>query len=304
MNILVTGASGFIGSHLCRELVRKKHRVAGLTRSGRTEYITSLLTNETFSLHTGDVNDTELIQQIIEENGIKTVFHLAAKLPNKDDMSNPLSSFDINARGTASVANAAASKNVGKYIYISTMSVYSEPPSYLPVDEEHPAQPHTIYGITKRIGELCCNLYDKRMTVIILRYAGVYGKYCRASDAVPTFVRQALNNQPLTIDGDGAQSSDFVHIDDIIEGSILAWEKGEPGIYNLGSGQEVSVRELAEKVINLTGSKSEIMKTTNRSDRPYRFVMDITKARKLPGYSPQSIDEGLCHYLANLGHNR
>ena len=199
---------------------------------------------------------------------------------------------------------AATDKSVDKFIYISTMSVYSEPPSYLPVDEEHPAQPRNIYGITKVVGELCCNLDSDKMNVIILRYGGVYGQYCRESDAVPTFIQQALNNQPLTIDGDGTQSSDFVYIDDIIQGTILAWEKGNPGIYNLGNGQEISVREMAEKITNLTGSKSKIIRSASRSDRPYRFVLDITKAQKLLGYSPQSLDEGLRSYLANLGHNR
>jgi len=303
MSILVTGASGFIGSHLCRELVRRGHHVAALTRSGRTEYIAPLLPHENFSLHTGDVNDTNLIHQIIEDNRIKTIFHLAARLPNKNDMNNPLRSFDINARGTSNVVSAAASKNVEQFIYISTMSVYSEPPSYLPVDEEHPAQPHTIYGITKRTGELCCNPYYDRMTVIILRYSGVYGQYCRESDAVPTFIKQALHNQPLTINGDGTQSSDFVYIDDIVQGTILAWDKGTPGVYNIGSGQEMSVQELAEKIIHLTGSKSKIIRSANKTERPYRFVLDINKARKLLGYSPLPLEEGLRRYLGEIGHN-
>jgi len=300
MSILVTGASGFIGSYLCRALVSGGHRVAALTRSGRTDNISSLLPDKNFSLHTGDIQDTAAMSRVIEDNRIKTVFHLAARLPGESDMDNPMLCFDVNVRGTLSVLHAARRSGVEKLVYASSMSVYSEPPRYLPVDEEHPVQPLTAYGASKLAGELCCRLYAGTMDMVVLRYGGVYGKGQRESDALLRFIRQASASQPLTIFGDGTQSSDFVYIDDVIQGTLLAWEKGEAGVYNIGSGQETGIRELAERIIDITGSGSEVVMTGRESQRPFRFVLDVTKARKLLGYSPRLLDEGLHQYLGGM----
>ncbi|MFH1647589.1 MAG: NAD-dependent epimerase/dehydratase family protein [Chloroflexota bacterium] len=300
MSVFVTGATGFIGSHLCRELVAGGHRVVALGHSGRTGNIAPLLHERNFKLHTGDVQDTALMAHLIKDNQVRTVFHLAARLPREDDADNPLPGFDVNARGTLSVLQAAASNAVVSFIYASTMSVYSTPPHRLPVDEEHPAQPATTYGAAKLSGELACRAYDDRMKVMILRYGGVYGLHCRESDAVPTFIRQARNNQPITIHGDGTQSSDFVYVGDAVRGTLLAWEKGKLGVYNIGGGRETSVRELAEKIVAITGSKSEITVAQTGAERPFRFVLDISRAHKVLGYAPLPLEEGLRRYLAGL----
>ncbi|MFC1964610.1 NAD-dependent epimerase/dehydratase family protein, partial [Chloroflexota bacterium] len=203
----------------------------------------------------------------------------------------------INAEGTLNVLNAAYLNNVDKFIYSSSMSVYSEPPRHLPVDECHPVQPSTIYGVAKLAGELYCNVYCKAMDIVVLRYSGAYGKGERESNAVHTFISQALENKPITIHGDGSQTSDFIYIDDAVQGTLLALENDKPGIYNIGSGEELSVHELAERIINLTNSKSKIILTNYDSERPFRFVLDITKAREAFDYSPRSLDEGLGIYM-------
>ena len=296
MNILVTGATGFIGSHLCQELIQRGHHVFALSRSGRTGNIESLLPHKEFHLEIGDIQDTDLMRNIIKDNRIKTIFHLAAQLPNDSDINNPLLGFDTNARGTLSVLNAAY-LDVDKFIYSSTMSVYAEPPQYLPVDESHPVQPSTIYSVAKLAGELCCNLYSRAMDIVVLRYSGAYGRGERESNAIPTFINQALNNRPITIHGAGTLTSDFVYIDDVVQGTLLAWENNKPGVYNIGSGQEISVTELAKRIINITNSKSEAVLTDKDTERPFRFFLDITKAQKVLGYSPRSLDEGLHTYL-------
>ncbi|HJX13174.1 MAG TPA: NAD-dependent epimerase/dehydratase family protein [Dehalococcoidales bacterium] len=304
MSILVTGATGFIGSHLCRELVAGGHRVAALTRSGRTENIADLLDHQDFSLHKGEIQDTAVLARIIKDMKITTVFHLAAQLPGEEEMANPLPGFDTNARGTLNLLHAASSGRVESFIYASTMSVYAVPPGHLPVDEEQEVRPDSVYGVAKLAGELCCRIYGSRMKMIVLRYAGVYGKNCRRSDAVPTFVRQALANQPLTVHGDGGQSSDFVHVSDAVRGTVLAWEKGEPGVYNIGGGRETPIRELAERIIEITGAKSAVVTEAGRADRPFRFVLDITRARQALGYAPQPLAEGLRRYLADIKNKR
>lgn len=303
MSILVTGATGFIGSYLCRELLNRGFKVNALTHSGRTDNIKDLLANQNFHLHTGDIQNTGMLNSLLIKNNVETVFHLAAKLPADTDKENLLPSFNVNATGTMSVLQASAACRVKTFIYTSTMSVYSEPPEYLPVDEAHATKPSTIYGIAKLTGELCCRLYEKDMKIIILRYGGVYGKNHGEPDAVAIFTKQALSNQPLTIYGDGKQSSDFMYIGDAVEGTLLAWMKNAAGVYNIGSGQETSVHKLAQLILEESGIKSEIILTGERTDRPFRFVLDISRARKSFGYTPRNIEEGLRRYLADIGHD-
>jgi len=234
---------------------------------------------------------------MVKDNQAKVVFHLAAQLPSDGGLENPFVYFETNARGTLNLLNAAYLNGVEKFIYASSMSVYSEPPQYLPVDESHPTQPSTMYSVAKLVGELCCNLYSKVMNIVVLRYSGAYGRGERPSDAMLTFINQALSNKPITIHGDGTQASDFVYIDDVIQGTLLAWENNQPGVYNIGSGQETSVRELAERIIDITNSKSEAALTDKDTERPFKFFLDITKAQKVLGYSPRLLNEGLRIYL-------
>jgi len=301
MNVLVTGATGFIGSHLCKELIQKGHQVFALSRSGRTDNVAPLLPYPEFHLQTGDVRDNDMMHNIVKHHRIKAVFHLAARLPRDSDFDNPFLCFDTNARGTLSVLNAAYLNNVDKLVYASTMSVYAEPPQYLPVDESHPAQPSTIYSSAKLTGEFYCNLYSRAVHTVVLRYSGAYGQGERESNAIPTFINQALNDRPLTIDGDGTQTSDFVHIDDVVQGTILAWESNKAGVYNIGSGEETSVGELAQLFIKLTNSRSEVVPAKRDAERPFRFFLDITRAKKDLGYSPRPLNEGLSTYLKEFG---
>lgn len=297
MNILVTGATGFIGSHLCQELVRRGYNVFALSHSGRTDNVKSILAKEEFHLQTGDIRNRDMIHSLIDDNNIEVIFHLAARLPDSDGLSDPFSFHDINAGGTLNILQAACQGKVGRFIYASTMSVYSEPPHYLPVDEDHPVYPLTAYGVTKLAGELFCNMYSKVMSVIVLRYGGVYGQYAHEEDAVPAFTEQALHNKSITIHGDGSQSSDYIYIEDVVRGTLLAWEKNKPGVYNIGSGEETSVMDLAKHIAHITGSKSEITLSNVDTERPFRFVLDITKSREILGCSPRSLDEGLSEYI-------
>ena len=300
MNILVTGATGFIGSHLCQELVRRGYQLFALSRSGKTDNIKFLLPKKEFHLLIADIRDSDTIGNIVKDNHIKVIFHLAAQLPNGNNLDNPYLCFDSNARGALNILNAAYQSGVDKFIYASTMSVYAEPPEFLPVDESHRAQPTTIYGATKLAGELYCNIYSKAMNIIVLRYSGAFGQGEKKSNAIPTFINQALNNKPITIHGDGTQTSDFVYIDDIVQGTLLAWESDKPGVYNIGSGQETSVRELARHIVSITNSKSELVLTDRETERPFRFFLDIAKAQKALRYSPRSLNEGLRAYIRNF----
>jgi UDP-glucose 4-epimerase len=297
MKILITGGAGFIGSQLCEKCTKEGHTVLCLDNVMKENLmnIRLLLDHRNFKLIEGDIRDSDLLGKIMRD--IDVVVHLAAQIPEDKNIDNPFLCFDINARGSLNLLNAAYINSVDKFIYASTMSVYSEPPEYLPVDENHPVQPSTIYGVTKLAGELCCNLYSQAMNIVVLRYSGAYGRGERKSKAIATFINQALSNRPITIYGDGTQSTDHVYVKDIVQATLLALEKNKPGTYNIGGGEEISARDLAKRVINFTGSKSEIVMVDKNVDRPFRFVLDITKSRKVLGYSPVSFDEGLSRYI-------
>ena len=299
MKVLVTGATGFIGSHLCDELLKRRYIVFGATFSENTQNIKPLLSCGNFHLKKCDILDQKAVSDMIKKNGIEIICHLAAKLPisNNDSESKSLY-FDVNAKGTLNILKAAQNY-ANKIIYASSMSVYSEPPKYLPVDEKHPTEPSTAYGRSKLEGESYCIEYAKMINIIMLRYGGAYGRGQPTHNAIPRFINQALNNKPITIYGDGTQTSDYTYIKDIVQGTILAMEKNKPGVFNIGSGKEISVRDLAERIIDITNSKSEIILVEKDTNRQFRFAMDITKSQNFLGYSPHTLDEGLRSYISN-----
>ncbi len=295
MSILVTGSTGLVGSNLCRKLVSDGQQVIGLTHTRKNQIIDFLLGHKNFKIFTNDIRDKE-IGNIIKQNNIKTVFHLVAQMP----YSPKNSLMEVNMQGTLNMLEVSLVNGVENFIFASSMSVYSEPPQYLPVDENHPTQPLTVYGKTKMASEEYCGNYSKDMMIVILRYSGIYGNGMTEKRAVSEFIQCALSNQPIEIFGDGKQSSDYVYVDDIVQGTVLAWEKKKSGIFNIGSGQEAKTTELADKIIKIIGSKSKSILAGVKVDRPFRFVLDISKAKKYLGYSPHSLEYGLTSYIKEV----
>jgi nucleoside-diphosphate-sugar epimerase len=287
--ILLTGVTGFIGSHLCKRLVNDGNHVIGISHSGNTQRIEAI--KDKITLYIGDIRNSEFINDIFKQHQIKTVFHLAAQVPYCTDDKDFVG---INVDGTLNVVKASIANKVERFIHASTMSIYTIPPAYLPVDELHPTAPRDIYGITKLAGELC--LKHVPMKVTILRFAGAYGEYCD-NRAVDIFVRSALANQPIKIDGDGLQSSDFTHVDDIVNGIILAWQRGKETVYNIGSGQGTRIKDLVDAILKMTNSKSTVNFVSNQVERPFKFELDISKARKELGYQPHTLKDGIKKYI-------
>ncbi len=301
MTILVTGATGFIGAHLCRELVASGHKVIGLSHSGNTKLLGSLMANDNFVLATGDIRNKERTNELFAYCRVGTIFHLAALVPylQGDDL------LGINADGTRNLIHSAYANGVEDFIYASSMGVYSVPPEVLPVPENHPIKPDTEYGQSKLIGETYCEDMSKSMRTVIVRYAGAYGKGMEESRVIPLFIMQALKNEPLEVLGDGKQSSDFCYVEDIVRGTILAWQKGISGsAYNIGSGRETILSNLAMDILEITHSKSVINETGDKIERSFRFWLDITKARKELDYEPMPYIDGLRLYVneRNRGH--
>lgn len=299
MNILVTGATGLVGYHLCKKLVSEGYQVIGLVHNRVNPLTNALLKSRNFKTYIGDIKMASVPYVVIKRNKIKTVFHIAAHVPYTSDKDL----VGVNVRGTLNLLNAAYLNGVEEFIYASSMSVYSVPPTYLPVDEVHPTQPSTVYGMTKLAGELSCGAYADSMKVTILRYAGVYGVGSEKNRVVNRFMQCALKNEPISVEGDGSQGSDFVFVDDVVQGTYLAWRKQVPSIYNIGSGQNTTILKLANQIVELTNSKSEVVLARCEIERPFKFFLDITKAKRDLGYSPHLIGEGLHLYSEELNGN-
>jgi len=279
LTILVTGASGLIGSHLCRKLAEEGRYVVGLVHRARNPILRGKVW-----LSSCDIRDYDAVDSILDHYRPDTVFHFAAHLPST---ANP-DFIKVNVIGTSNLLDVCYRKGVKNFVYASSMSVYSTSPLEFPVDEEHPTRPDDTYGKTKLIGELLCECYSKVMRTIVIRFSSVFGLGDNSRVAYH-FMQSAISGQPIQVDGDGSQSSDFIYVDDAIQGAVLALDKGKSGeVYNIGSGQETSVLELA----NLIAGTANPPPAT----RPLRFVADISKARMELGYSSSGLVEGLKKY--------
>lgn len=277
MTILITGVSGLIGSHLCQKLAEDGESVVGLTHG------------------MCDICDHDTVSRSIQSYRPDAVFHFAAHLP-----STPNPDFKkVNAIGTTNLLDACYRNGVKKFLYASSMSVYSTPPAYLPVDEGHPTIPDDLYGLTKLLGETVCRCYAHVMKTVIVRFSSVFGAGDNSRVAY-RFMRSALKGNPILVDGDGSQSSDFIHVDDAVQGAILAMDEGKSGeVYNIGSGRETSVLELAERIAGLN-EPAKVKLSGKPATRSFRFVADIEKARKELGYSPSGLVDGLRKYREEL----
>lgn len=289
--ILVTGVSGLVGKHLTQKLLSKEHSVIGLTNN-KDKCPNEFLKNENFKLVEADIRNRELIDKIFKSNDIKTIFHTVAHMPYSP---NP-DFVGVNVKGTNNLLWSANNNRVEHFIYCSSISVYNKPPIRYPVDEKHPTNPMDTYGRTKLCAELMCNQYKLNMRITILRFAGIYGLGMENNRVIPKFIRQAKNNEPLTLDGDGTHTRDFVYVKDVVEGIYLAWQKKATGIFNLGSGQPTSMIELATLIKQFTNSKSEIVLSGNMG-QSFNYVLDIGKAKKAFGFKPRPFKEGLYEYI-------
>ena len=290
MTILVTGASGLIGSHLCRTLAKNGADVVGLCCS----HLISV--RPRLRVDVCDIADYDDVSRTIALYCPETVFHFAAHLP-----STPNPDFiKVNISGTNNLLGACYRNRVKNFIYASSMSVYSAPPEYLPVDEKHPTMPDDMYGKTKLVGERMCECYSQVMKTVVVRFSSVFGPRDNARVAYH-FMRSAVSGQVIQVDGDGSQSSDFIYVDDAVEGALLALEYGKSGeVYNIGSGRETSVLELAGDIANSSDRFIDIKMSGKPATRPFRFVANIGKARRELGYCPGDLVEGLRKYREEI----
>jgi len=291
MKVLVTGGSGFIGSHVVDKLRDKGVEVRvydGIMPTYRKD----------IEFYQGSILDITSLGFAI--NGVDAIFHLAAVADVKDVYNNPYHSEAINVRGTINVLEAARTANVKRIIYGSTTWVYSEAASNN-VDESTPLHaPTHLYTATKLTGEYYCQSYSKLygMEVTILRYGIPYGPRARDGAVVPIFVRKAMKGEPLTIAGDGSQFRKFVYVEDLAEGNVLALKNiAKNKTYNLDGREKVTIKQIAETIKKILGN----VKIEYTPARPGDFSgkeVSSDLAKKELNWEPQiSFEEGVRRYI-------
>ena len=301
MRILVTGATGFVGSNLCEKLVNS-HDVIGISRSMNVENVKELLTKERFKLVKCDLSDYSQIKSTFSKNKIDAVFHLAVNWGSKEDPDNPIEIFNDNVGSTLNLLYACQQNGIKKFIYASTMNVYGDA-EYLPLDEGHKTKPTNFYGLSKLIGELYCRFYHDKYDIntIILRCSGIFGPK-RIGGAVANFLQKAINNDDIIVNNDGNYVWDMVYVKDVVEAYIENLKKIDEikyGEFNIGCGPNgVMLKDLIEKIVKLTGSKSNV----EFKDEPgnFKFYYSIEKAKKVLGFNPRSLEDALSDYIKHI----
>jgi dTDP-glucose 4,6-dehydratase len=294
---IVTGGAGFLGSHLCDFLLREGHRVICVDNldTGSLQNIEHIRDADfVFVNH-------DLTQPFLLEEAIDYVFHLASPASPIDYMRLPLHTLKVGSYGTHHMLGLAKVKRA-RFLLASTSEVYGDPQVH-PQPETYwghvnPIGPRGVYDEAKRYAEALTMAYHRQQGVdtCIVRIFNTYGPRMRPHDgrAIPTFLRQAQEGKPVTVFGDGSQTRSFCFVDDLIRGFYLLVTSGEHLPVNLGNPEEMSLLELAEAVIRVTGSQSEIVYEALPVDDPQVRQPDITRARQLLGWEPEvSLDEGL-----------
>lgn len=290
MNITITGGSGFIGSSLV-EVLRKKH-VITIFDVNKTQF------NDVTFVQ-GDIIDPKSTDAAIRNSDV--VIHLAAALGVINTEQNPIETLDTNIFGTKNVLDACKNNDVKKIIFSSSSEIYGEPIK-IPIKETDKVMPITNYGISKLAAEEYIKAYYKNfgLRYTILRLFNVYGEKQRNEWVMTEFVSRAIKNQDIIIHGTGSQIRAFCHVSDALKGFEFVLEKGDGEIFNIGNDSEpISIKELAERIISLANSKSNIkLIPFEKSDRDRNEIMNrapsVEKAKKILGYqSKMSLDEGI-----------
>ena len=303
---LVTGGAGFLGSHLCEALLARGQRVICLDNL----VVSSLenierLRDDAFTFVNHDV-----IDPIVVDGPVDYVYHLAALASPIDYLRMPLHSLKTGSYGTHHALGLAKFKRA-RFLLTSTSEVYGDPQVH-PQPETYwghvnPIGPRGVYDEAKRYAEALVMAYHRQQGVDtgIVRIFNTYGSRMRPNDgrAIPTFLRQALDGKPVTVFGDGSQTRSFCYVDDLIRGIVLLAESGEHLPVNLGNPDEKTLLELAETIIRLTGSSSEIVYEALPVDDPQVRQPDITRAKQLLGWQPEiELEDGLRKTISSLGH--
>lgn len=302
MRILITGGAGFIGSHLCELLLERGHNVIAMDNlsTGSSDNIAHLAGHNRFHFIHHDVT-----HYVYMEGPLDAVLHLASLPSPVDYLNYPIQTLKVGALGTHKALGLAKAKGA-RFLLASTSEVYGDPQVH-PQPEDYwgnvnPVGPRGVYDESKRFAEALAMAYHRYHGVEtrIVRIFNTYGPRMRSDDGrvVPNFIRQALLGEPLTVYDDGTRTRSFCYVSDLVEGMVRLQTSGEVYPVNMGNPQEMTILDFAHKVLEVTGSRSEIVFVHPRDERTQDDPMvrqpDIAKARRVLGWEPRvSLEEGL-----------
>lgn len=295
--VLVTGGAGFVGSHIADALVADNEvRVLDDFSSGSPANVPSEA-----DVIEGDIRDSGVLDAATE--GIDLIFHQAGLVSVTKSVERPRESHAINADATIDLLECAR-RGDARVVLASSSAIYGHPES-VPICESDPKEPTSPYGADKltldHYARLYADLYD--LETVPLRYFNVYGPRQSAGDysgVIAIFLDQARRGEPITIEGDGTQTRDFVHVSDVVRANLLAATTDEVGLpINVGTGRHTSILELAEAVREVVGSDSELVHVDPRPGDIEHSCADVSRARRVLGFEPRvELDEGLATLVA------
>ncbi|OLB09322.1 MAG: NAD-dependent dehydratase [Gemmatimonadetes bacterium 13_2_20CM_1_70_33] len=298
MRVLVTGAAGFLGSHLCDRLLAEDHRVVGMDNflTGNPANIAHLRKHPSFQFVLHDVANFVEVQGPLDG-----VLHFASPASPVDYLDYPIQTLKVGSLGTHKALGLSRAKGA-RFLLASTSEVYGDPLVH-PQPESYwgnvnPVGPRGVYDEAKRFAEALTMAYHRyhKLDTRIVRIFNTYGQRMRPKDGrvVSNFIVQALKGDPLTVYGDGSQTRSFCYVDDLIDGIVRLFERGGADPTNIGNPHEFTVRQLAELVLKLTGSRSTIIEQPLPTDDPKVRQPDIRHARETLEWEPRvSLEDGL-----------
>ena len=302
--VLVTGAAGFIGSHLAERLLRMGYRVVGLDNfddlyspAVKRNNIDALEGEDGFLLIEGDIRDASLLSRVFSENDINVVVHLAARAGVRPSLRQPLLYEDVNVGGTINLLEFSRVFGVKQFLFASSSSVYGLD-GKAPFKEAEVGHPISPYAASKAAAELFCRMYSDlyHLPTVVLRLFTVYGPRQRPEMAIHCFVRMVDQGEEVILFGDGTAKRDYTYIDDIIAGFEAALARREKtfDIFNLGRGKAVGLRYVLGLIEEVLGKKARVRSLVPQPGEVPITLADTSKAQALLGYQPRvSIEQGI-----------
>jgi dTDP-glucose 4,6-dehydratase len=308
--ILISGGAGFVPSHLVDALIARGCTVVAVDNflTGTKDNVAHLGDHPRFTLVEADVSDGLSAREPALTGRFDAIMHMASPASPTDFGTLPIEILRAGSAATLHLLDRALADDA-RFILASTSEVYGDPVVH-PQPESYwgnvnPIGVRSVYDEGKRFSEAAAMAYHRHrgLDIGIVRIFNTYGPRMRPDDgrAIPTFIRQALRGEPITVHGDGTQTRSICHVDDLVRGIVLVLDSTETGPINCGTEHEMSMRELAERIVALTGSSSEIVYVGRPADDPEKRRPDLTRARTLLGYEPAvGADEGLRQTIADF----
>jgi UDP-glucose 4-epimerase len=301
MKTLVTGGAGFIGSNLVALLRERGHHVTVLD-SLVAGYRENLAPFPEVRLLSGDVRDHSILRSAAQ--GAEVVFHLAASVGNTRSIEHPRLDAEVNVLGTLNVLEVARELRIRKVVFSSSAGIFGELKT-LPIAEGHPVEPDSPYGASKLAAEKLCLAYAKLFPpfeAICLRYFNVFGvnqRFDAYANVIPIFAHKLVRQQRIHVFGDGEQTRDFIHVSDVVRANLAAGEnRGVSGTFNLGSGVQITINNLIQRMQAASGLRTEVVHTAPRPGDVRHSLADVSALRNVLGFSPQAdFDAALREYL-------